>query len=99
MTIANWRNPKIRRLAGTQEVRRNVSLSPAEVSTELSRNAPQPEIGPFDETASLKQAIIMVYQFHFKEAGLNSRTSFVLTDIIISHGYGIQELSERPRAS
>ena len=69
MTIANWRDPKIRRIAGTQEVRRNVSLSPIEMSTELSRHAPQPEIGPFDEIATLKQAIIMVYQFHFKEAG------------------------------
>ncbi len=69
MTIAGWKNPQIRRVAEKPEVRRNTSLTLADVRKELSLHPPAQQTVSFDEIANLKQAILMVYQFQYREAG------------------------------
>jgi len=71
LTIAGWKNPKIRRIAERHDVQRNTALSLADVQRELILHPPPPQVenGSFDDIACLKQAILMVYQFQFKEAG------------------------------
>jgi twitching motility two-component system response regulator PilG len=69
LTIAGWRNPKIRRVAAKRDVRENTTLSLADIRHELSSHPHLAENGAFDEIACLKQAILMVYQFQFKQAG------------------------------
>lgn len=68
LTLAGWQNLKVRRIAEKEGIRKNVSLSMADVQAELSRHPQPKENGSIDEIAFLKQAIIMVYQFQYKEA-------------------------------
>lgn len=69
LTIAGWRNPKTRRVTAKRDVQKNTTLSLADIRQELSLHPPPAENGAFDEIACLKQAILMVYQFQFKQAG------------------------------
>lgn len=69
LTIASWRNLKIRRLAERRNVQKNVTLSFTDIHTELAHHPPQLENGSFDEIACLKQAILQVYRFRFQQAG------------------------------
>ncbi len=69
LTIAGWRNLKIRRIAEKRDVQKNTTLSLADIRQELSLHPPLAGNASFDEIALLKQAILLVYQFQFKQAG------------------------------
>lgn len=69
LTIAGWKSPQIRRLAERRDVQKNTALSLADIHTELSLHPPPLETASFDEIACLKQAILMVYQFQYRDAG------------------------------
>ncbi len=69
LTIAGWKDPQIRQVIGKPEVKRNTSLALADIHKELSLHPPLQQTVSFDEIANLKQAILMVYQFQYREAG------------------------------
>jgi len=69
MAVAGWRYPRIRLVPAAKDVQRNTSLSIAEVRNELSRQSSPAVVEQCDEVAALKQAILLIYQFRYKQAG------------------------------
>lgn len=69
LTVASWKNPHLRQVPCAKDVQRNTTISLADVGAELSRQPPSAVDGVCDEVAALKKAILLIYQFRYREAG------------------------------
>ena len=69
MTVASWRSPQLRQVSSAKDVQKNTTLSLADVRAELSRQPAPAVAAKCDEVANLNRAILLIYQFRYKEAG------------------------------